>query len=46
MLSVIVVVADYRCRCWGTANCSSIFMRGRKIESSPGIVPGPEHSKS
>ena len=41
MLSVIVV-ADCRCRCWGTANYSSILMRGRKIGSqAPGIGPGP-----
>ena len=32
MLSVIVVVAGCRCHCWGTANYSSILMRGRKIE--------------
>ena len=39
MLFVIVVVAGYRCRCRGTANYSSILMRGRKIgrrESNPG----------
>ena len=45
MLSVIVV-ADCRCRCWGTANYSSILMRGRKIGSrAPGIGPESERSK-
>ena len=41
MLSVIVVVAGCRCRRWGTANYSSILMRGRKIGSRmPEIEPG------
>ena len=41
MLSVMVVVAGCRCRCWGIANYSSILMRGRKIGSrAPGIEPG------
>ena len=41
MLFVIVVVTDCKCRCWGTANYSSILMRGRKIGSRvPGIEPG------
>ena len=41
MLSVIVVIAGCRCRCWDTANYSSILMRGRKIGSrAPGIEPG------
>ena len=45
MLSVIVV-ADCRCQCWGTANYSSILVRGRKIGSrAPGIELESERSK-
>ena len=41
MLSVIVVIAGCRCRCWDNANYSSILMRGRKIGSrAPEIEPG------
>ena len=41
VLSVIVVVAGCRCRRWGTANYSSILLRGRKIGSrAPEIEPG------
>ena len=47
MLSVIVVVAGCRCRCWGTTNYSSILMRGRKIVSrAPGIEPGSRTFKN
>ena len=46
MLSVIVVVADCRCHCWGTANYSSILMRGRKSDHGRRKSnPDPERSK-
>ena len=43
---VVIVDAGRRCRCWGTANYSSILMRGRKMGlRALKSNPGPERSK-
>ena len=41
MLSVIIVIAGCRCRCWDTAIILLFLMRGRKTGlRAPGIEPG------